>query len=64
MVDSACATPSGAGGPSLEMLACIKAVVVEVMERRDSCSHATPARSGAVGPPSGPSESAGAVAGE
>ena len=64
MDDSACATPSGAGGTSPEMLACIKAVVEEVLERRDSCSRAPPARSGVVGPPSGPSESAGAVAGE
>ena len=30
MDDSACATPSGAGGTSPEMLACIKAVVEEV----------------------------------
>ena len=35
----------------------------EVLERRDSCSSAPPARSGVVGPPSGPSESAGAVVG-
>ena len=63
MDDSDGATP-GAGGPSPEMLACIKAVVEEVLERRDSCSRAPPARSGVVSPPSGPSESAGPVAGE
>ena len=61
MDDSDGATLLGAGGPSPEMLACIKAVVEEVLER---CSSAPPARSGVVGPPSGPSESAGPVAGE
>ena len=54
MDDNDGATP-GAGGPSPEMLACVKAAVEEVLERRDSCSRAPPARSGVVGPPSGPS---------